>query len=286
MQEESLKSVSILLSEGTKILTEARLASPRLDAELLLADLLDVERIRFYIYPDMAVPQEVSKIFFRRIERRAQGMPIAQITGYREFYGRRFQVNAHVLIPRPETELLVEAALEADLPSGARILDLCCGSGCIGITLLCERSDWACTFSDISAAALVMTERNASQLIGETPRAVFIQGDLYDSIPLRSEFDAIVCNPPYIHPDEEAELMRDLSFEPRIALYHDDPVSLYRRIIDGARSRLRENGVLIVEISPRWSTAVLEAGGDFEIARVIRDYSDLERFIFFRGLKS
>jgi release factor glutamine methyltransferase len=195
-------------------------------------------------------------------------------------------VNAHVLIPRPETELLVEAALEADLPSGARILDLCCGSGCIGITLLCERSDWACTFSDISAAALVMTERNASQLIGETPRAVFIQGDLYDSIPLRSEFDAIVCNPPYIHPDEEAELMRDLSFEPRIALYHDDPVSLYRRIIDGARSRLRENGVLIVEISPRWSTAVLEAGGDFEIARVIRDYSDLERFIFFRGLKS
>jgi len=278
------RSAGFLLRRATEELKQAGIDSARLDAEILLADLLRIERFRFIIDPDLTIDPSIVALYFDRIEKRKRRIPVAQIVQKKEFYGREFFVTEDVLVPRPETEILIDTLLALPLPDDAKLLDLCCGSGCIGITALCERPSWSAVFSDLSEKALAVCRKNKESFVPDR-NCGFFCGDLYT--PLETlRFDAILCNPPYIAPDERSTLMPELSFEPDIALFHEDPERLYRRILTEGVVHLKAPGVLIVELATRWVESVMEAGDPlFRERRIIHDLAGLERFILFSGLR-
>jgi release factor glutamine methyltransferase len=174
------------------------------------------------------------------------GEPIAYLLGVREFYGLPFKVSPDVLIPRPETELLVELALSRTPENGA-LLDLGTGSGAIAVTIASLRPDLNITASDISTSALKIAKYNAQQLLPENAEIRFVQSDWYQQITLQ-QFTTIVSNPPYIVKDDAHLFEGDLRFEPINALTdHADGLSAYRQIILGATSRLTPNGWLLME---------------------------------------
>ena len=177
------------------------------------------------------------------IARRQAGEPVAYIVGYREFYGRDFAVNPAVLIPRPDTELLVELAL-ARAPQNARVIDLGTGSGCIPVTLKLERPDLELSALDLSPAALETARSNAERL-GAAVR--FLQSDWLAAVSNES-FDLIVSNPPYIHRDDAHLAKGDLRFEPRSALTdEEDGLAHLRHIVSTARAQLTPGGWLLLE---------------------------------------
>ena len=177
------------------------------------------------------------------IARRQAGEPVAYIVGYREFYGRDFAVNPAVLIPRPDTELLVELAL-ARAPQNARVIDLGTGSGCIPVTLKLERPDLELSALDLSPAALETARGNAERL-GAAVR--FLQSDWLAAVSNES-FDLIVSNPPYIHRDDAHLAKGDLRFEPRSALTdEEDGLAHLRHIVSTARAQLTPGGWLLLE---------------------------------------
>ncbi len=177
------------------------------------------------------------------IARRQAGEPVAYIVGYREFYGRDFAVNPAVLIPRPDTELLVELAL-ARAPQNARVIDLGTGSGCIPVTLKLERPDLELSALDLSPAALETARGNAER-VGAAVR--FLQSDWLAAVSNES-FDLIVSNPPYIHRDDAHLAKGDLRFEPRSALTdEEDGLAHLRHIVSTARAQLTPGGWLLLE---------------------------------------
>jgi release factor glutamine methyltransferase len=176
---------------------------------------------------------------------------MAYILGEREFYGRSFEVSRAVLIPRPDTETLVEEALRAvkkDAPSG-RLLDLCTGSGAVALTLAAALAERELLATDISEEALAVAARNAERL-GVAGRVTFRQGDLFAALPDGERFAAITVNPPYIGSDELEALLPDVrDHEPRLALDAGaDALSFYRRLVEGAPQRLLEGAQLLVEV--------------------------------------
>ncbi len=189
------------------------------------------------------VAAEHAAAFAALAERRRAGEPVAYIVGSREFFGREFQVSPAVLIPRPETELLVELALER-APQGAQVLDLGCGSGCIPVTLKLERPDLAVTAVDISAAALAVAQDNAGRLGAEVH---LLESDWFAAL-ADASFDLIVSNPPYIERYDPHLQLGDLRFEPRNALTDGaDGLAHLRVIVAGAASRLKPGGWLLFE---------------------------------------
>ena len=227
------------------------IASPRLDAELIVAHALAVDRVRLYL--DLERPLDPTELASIRalVARRRKREPMAYLRGRREFFGRDMIVSAAVLVPRPETETLVERALALiGKDQTARVLDLCTGSGCIGVTLLAERSACSALLTDVSADALDVARQNVEKH-RVVDRALLAQGDLFDAIdPLAPPFDLIVANPPYIAAAERAQLEPDVrDFEPSIALFADEGgLVVVRRIANGASSRLVSGGALLVEI--------------------------------------
>lgn len=226
------------------------LDSARLDAELLVADALGIDRVRLYMDLDRPlVPDELAAIR-ERVARRRQREPVAYILGRREFFGRPFEVSPAVLVPRPDTEVLVERAL-ALLPGDAEgpVLDLCTGSGAVGVTLACERARLCVDASDVSAEALGVARRNADSLgVGE--RITFHRGDLYAPLPEGRRYPLIVANPPYVADDVVPRLQPEVSVhEPRVALAGGpDGLAVIRRIVEGAPDRLAEGGTLLFEM--------------------------------------
>ncbi len=271
-----------LIRASTDFLAKKNITSARLDAELLLADLLKCERIQLYARFDSAVDSGVKDSYRQRIVERGKNRPTAQILGYKYFYNNKFIITDNVLIPRPETEQIVSIVLEAGLPDDSRILDLCCGSGCIGLSLLKEKPGWSAHLSDISPEALKVAGENSKNL-GVESRSQFFTGDLYENLP-GSKYNAIVVNPPYIHPDEKSELMSDVrDFEPAAALFHDSPPDLYEKIFSDAALRLSEGGIFCAELSPRWAeTAASTAGRFFSRVEIRKDDGGLERYLLAR----
>lgn len=255
--------------------------SPRLDAEVLLAHALSCSRTQLII--DMMRPlatEELSR-FRELVKRRRHREPVAYLRGEREFYGRTFRVDARVLVPRPDTETLIDVALlrTRHLSMSARVLDLCTGSGCVAITLALTRPTTQVTATDISQAALALAEENALRL--GAPSVAFARADLFGE--LRGPFDLITANPPYIASAEIATLAPDVrQFEPRLALDGgDDGLVLVRRILEEAPARLAKGGVLAMEIGAGQAEAVaalfLERGfADVERAR---DLARIERVV-------
>lgn len=202
------------LREATAALAAAGCETPRLDAEVLLAHALGVSRTD--LYRSGPEPPEGFELL---IEERARRVPVAYITGRRDFRNLSLAVDPRVLIPRPETEHLVEAALA--LPRGASVIDVGCGSGAVGLALKDERPDLRVTCVDISADALAVARGNAERLALDVD---FVEGDLLAGL----SADAVVSNPPYVEAD--ARLEPELAFEPRLALFGD----LYERLIGEA----------------------------------------------------
>ena len=218
---------------------------PRLEAELLLCSILDCERVWLVAHAEEAIDSSNARSAQALFARRRAGEPVSHITGWREFYGLALRVTRDVLVPRPETELLVELALER-LPPGApaRVLELGTGSGAIAVALASERQGLAIVATDVSEAALALARRNARDHGAEID---FVLSDWFDAL-RPGQFDLVVSNPPYVAA-EDAHLERgDLRFEPRLALVGgEDGLDCIREIAARAQNRLRRGGTLLME---------------------------------------
>ena len=244
-------SVAQALFEASEKLTQAGVPDARKEARSLLAYVLGVDWAVLITNSGEPVAESLVTRFHQLIERRASGEPAQYIIGSQDFYGRRFEVNPAVLIPRPETELLIEATLRYLSFSEAPvwICDVGTGSGCIAITLLCENGFAHAMAVDISGPALEVAKRNANAH-DVANRMSFIQSDCFNALTSDLSFDLIVSNPPYVPAKVLPGLQREVrQYEPRVALTPgDDGLTLIRRLINEAPPFLKEKGHLLIEI--------------------------------------
>ncbi|MCA9619165.1 MAG: peptide chain release factor N(5)-glutamine methyltransferase [Myxococcales bacterium] len=276
-------TIARVLGWAQKDLAGRSSSSPRLDAELMLAQVLDCDRVKLIVDATRPLSPEELAAYKALHKRRRVGEPIAYLRGYREFYSRRFQVDARVLVPRPETELLVETGLHRTrhLDLSARVLDLCTGSGCVAITLERERPTTSVLGSDISSAALAVARDNAHRL---GARVGFFESDLFAAFPEgRWVFDLITANPPYVPEADMAELPVDVrDFEPRLALAAGaDGLTVIRPLVEQAVARLAPGGVLALEVVAGGAPAVaaLLASHGYQAVEIKRDYGGHERIV-------
>ncbi|MBL8048651.1 MAG: peptide chain release factor N(5)-glutamine methyltransferase [Chthonomonas sp.] len=257
-------------------LTLAEQQIDRADARILFCFAVNWDRAQVMARLDHPVPPDYLETLSGLLAERALGVPLAYLVGSQEFFGRPFLVNEAVLIPRPDTETLIEVALGLGLPEGARVLDVGTGSGCIALTLAAERPSWDVTGVDISADALAMARANAHQL---KIRATLEMSDLFQHTP--GPWDLVVSNPPYIGRDET--LPREVrEFEPDQALFAEESgLAIYRRLADEGRAHtplmLVEIGYLLAETVP----AVFAEYG-WSLVSSTRDLAGIERAQLFR----
>ena len=258
---------------------QADISDPENDAALLLSHLSGRPHLELRLDMTSGLDPDMVSAYTELAEKRLLHIPLQYVLGEAPFYRRMFLVDSRVLIPRPETELLCDWVLEETgrFPA-ARILDLCCGSGCIGITLKAELSDASVTLSDISRDALDVAAANAARL---APGVSFCRSDLLDAFGPAS-FDLIVSNPPYISSSDCDSLQPEVMKEPRLALDGGpDGCDLYRRIADGAKTVLVPGGRLMMEMGigeSGYLSGLLSRLGYRDI-RVRKDYSGIDRMI-------
>ena len=238
--------------QGTKLLTEGSILAPRLTAEVLLAHAIRRERIWLFSHPEEELTELGWIHFGRYLHQRLRGVPTQYITGKQEFYGREFRVTPAVLIPRPETEHLVTAALER-LDAGSNVVDAGTGSGAIAVSLALERPVRVVA-TDISDGALTIARENASKL---GARVEFLRCDLISAL-ADASMDMVASNPPYVGLSERDGLQREVrEHEPAIALFAGaDGNAVYRRLIADAGRVLRPRGWLLLELGYRSADAV------------------------------
>ena len=239
------------------------ITNARLTAELVLAHVLSVEREYLYSHDDRLLSEQELQMLEERLYDRISGVPLQYIVGRQEFYGRYFRVNPAVLIPRPETEYIVEAVLEIQgtpgvPPSPLSIVDVGTGSGCIAVTLALELPGTQVFAGDVSFEALLVARENAATL-GAPVR--FVCMDVLDAIQTR--FDFIVSNPPYVRRSELSRLQREVrEHEPHVALFSpEDELAIYRRLIAGAEEMLKSGGHVIMEVGIGMDERVLSLFG-------------------------
>ena len=264
------------LLQGTKLLEDAGIAAPRLTAEVLLCHAIHAERPFLYAHPEREL-REVEWIHYGRyLHERLTGKPTQYITGRQEFYGREFRVTPDVLIPRPETELVVETALEVGR-GARRIVDVGAGSGAIAVTLQLETH--ATVYgTDISSAALAVAAENAKKL---GARVEFVCCDLMSAIADRS-MDIVVSNPPYVPETERASLQREVrDHEPEMALFAGPTgFEIYERLVEDAERVLCPGGWLVVELGYKSRDRVLGMfGSRWRDVRVVPDLAGIPRVL-------
>lgn len=273
-------SVVKVLKSATTRLEAAGIENFRLDAEILLAHVLKWRRLNLYIDAEKTLPLESILRFNELINRRLEGVPVAYLTGTKEFMGLSFAVNENVLIPRPETEILTELVGEYLRGLGREVIfaDLGAGSGAICISILKFVKSARAIAVDISAEALEVAKFNAKKFHVDD-RIEFYCGDLF--APLIGKFDAIVSNPPYIPTCELETLQKEVQREPQLALDGGkDGLNFYRRIISDAPRFLVDGGVLAVEIGINQAAAVKALfAANFIDVEVIKDLAGLERIV-------
>ncbi len=249
-----------LLQWTTDHFAEKGIEGPRLDAEVLLAHALDLSRLDLYLNYERPVLAEERARFRDVVRRRAQErVPVSQLVGRREFWSLDFQVDAHVLTPRPETELLVTAALDRmpDSDREYKILDLGTGSGGIALALAHERPKARVTATDVSSPALKVARRNADKL-QLSDRVHFVEGNLFEAVP-GEEFDLVISNPPYLARSERDKLPPELNHEPEVALFGgEDGYAVLEPLVDGVRDAMTDGGFLLVELDPRQVDTVMD----------------------------
>lgn len=262
---------------GMQKLKEAEIGEAQLDARLLLEEVCGTDHNTLLCHGDREVSEAEEEQYRKALEQRAVHVPLQHLLGYQDFMGLRFQVNEHVLIPRQDTEILVEEAMRY-LHDGMRILDLCTGSGCILLSLLHYSNDCEGTGVDISKEALQVAALNA-ELLGI--KADFLKSDLYEKV--TGKFDLLVSNPPYIERKVIPTLMEEVrEYDPYIALDGgEDGLDFYRRIIGGAQDYLKRGGQILMEIGSRQAKAVSELlrEAGFKEIDVCRDFAGLDRVV-------
>jgi release factor glutamine methyltransferase len=243
-------SIAEALKQASGMLDGAGVPDARREAASLLSFVLDKDRTFLISHAEDLVDDDSLARLREFVERRASGEPLQYITGFQDFYGREFRVTPNVLIPRPETELLVEAVLEVNSSNSPFICDVGTGSGCIAITLLCEIPKARAVAVDKSSAALEIAKLNAAkQAVAD--RAVLVVSDCFDALePREYQFDLIVSNPPYVSESALAGLQREVrDHEPLVALSPGpDGLSVIRRLLTEAPAYLKTNGHLLMEI--------------------------------------
>ena len=273
-----------ILNESTKALEAADIPSARLDAEVLLSFCLGCDRLEFYKNPDMTINETQLAVFRDLIARRLQWEPVAYITGRKEFWSFSLDVNNSVRIPRPDTEIIVEEALNICRKidsSEIKILDIGTGSGAIALALAAEITGAKVVATDISEAAVNLAKKNAAAL-GLKEKIDFRHGNLFE--PVNGFFDIIICNPPYISAREYEKLPTGVKdYEPREALWAGKSgLEFYEKLIYQAAAFLQKNGWLLLEIGAKQESGVrgiMEAAGFYDSIEMRRDYAGLPRVI-------
>jgi len=267
-----------LISDGARLLPRREgIPDPRREAAWLLAAAWGVEEIILRLHPNREVPVEVERRYGGWLERRVAGEPAHHLTGTCPFWGREFEISPAVLVPRPETELVVETALELPLPNNARILDVGTGSGCIALTLAAERPGWRVSAVDRSSAALEIARRNSNRL---GAAVAFYRGDLATAV--APPWDLIVANLPYVPKDVLARLPLEVRHDPVAALDGgSDGLDLVRSLLSDLRRLLRPCGGAILEIGEGQADAVAEIASmaGLAVARRVRDVGGVDRVI-------
>lgn len=269
--------------QGCRTLQAAGVEEAALDARLLLEAVCGTDRNDLLVHGEQPVAPEAEEKYLNWILQRAEHIPLQQLTGEQDFMGLTFSVNEHVLIPRQDTEILVEEVLK-ELHDGMRVLDMCTGSGCILLSLLHYSNDCEGLGVDLSAEALEVAGRNVLKVLTpeKAEHAHFLQSNLFEKV--EGKFEIIVSNPPYIASAEVEKLMPEVrDHEPRMALDGtEDGLYFYRRIIEEAGKHLVSSGMLFFEIGYDQGQAVSElmrTEGYCEV-QVVQDYAGLDRVVF------
>ena len=267
--------------EGCRKLAGAGVPEAELDARLLLEYICGTNRNDLLVHGDREVEEQQLTAYEAAINKRMERIPLQHITGEQEFMGLTFRVNEHVLIPRQDTEILVEEILK-DMQDYCRILDMCTGSGCILISLL-HYNNWCEGVGvDISSMALQTAEENGKKLLAEEKRPVWLESNLFEKV--EGKFDIIVSNPPYIRSDVIDTLMPEVKdHEPMNALDGtEDGLYFYREIVKQAPEYLKKEGKLYFEIGHDQGADVSEllSQAGYKEIHVVKDYAGLDRVVY------
>lgn len=273
-----------LLKEGKIKLTENKIEDANLIARVLLEFVLKIDRNELIKKQLQEIEKEKEEEYKQKVEQILQGIPLQYITNSQEFMKLNFFVNENVLIPQPDTEILVEEAIKiVQAENKIKILDICTGSGCIGVSLAYYLKNAKITMSDISKNAIEIAKKNAKEnkVLEKTK---FIKSDLFENI--KEKFDIIVSNPPYIETDVIKNLSKQVQNEPKIALDGgEDGLLFYRKLIKEAPNFLNNNGYLCMEIGYDQKEKVIELvkqEKSFSKIETIKDLSGNDRVIICR----
>lgn len=262
----------------TQLFNENKILDPQRESELFLRQVLNLTVTQFVLEKKRELPKADEQNIFNLAKRRAEGEPLAYLVGYKDFFKSRFSVDPSVLIPRSETELLVEEALA--LGPQKNIIDIGSGSGCIGLSLLKEWPECFLTAVDVSDKALQITQKNAKQLNLENRVELFF-GEI-ETYSVQKKFDLVVSNPPYISRNDQRLDANVKKYEPNLALFaEDDGLLFYKRWTVWAHNNLKADGWLIYEVGEGQAGLVqsicLQNG--FKNIKIIKDLSGIERVI-------
>jgi release factor glutamine methyltransferase len=285
---EQVWTIRALLVWAKGWLEKKGVESPRLDAELLLAHALQAPRIKLYAEFDKPLtPAELAQ-FKALLLRRAGREPVAYVLGVREFYGRPFLVDHRVFIPRPETELLVQLGLQhldrlLEGAAGLRALDLCAGSGAVGLSLAAERQQLAVDLVELSADAALVTRMNAEALVPGRAGVRVLEGDLFAPLTEEARYEVICSNPPYIPLGDKGDLAPEiLGHEPHLALFGGESgLEVVARIVALAPRWLTPGGALFVELDPSGAERAVALGVQAGLVqvRIEKDLAGTDRIL-------
>ncbi len=271
-------NIFTVLKQAEELLTSHNITEAKLDAEIMLCDVLNIERKILPTVREQIITNGQYTLYKNYLEQRTQRKPTAYITGNTEFMGLKYKVSPDVLIPRQDTEILVELVNDfINKNNRKKVLDLCTGSGCIAVSVAAYNKDVSLIASDISEKALNIAKENAESN-NVSDRIKFIKSDIFGNI--NEKFDIIASNPPYVTEEEYKKLEKELYFEPKLALTADDNgLYFYKQISENAKKYLNDDGVIFLELNADLSREIESLFKNFASTKIIKDYSGLDRVL-------
>lgn len=283
---DTILTIGEIINKTKQYFAKHEVASPRLDAEILLCHVLGKDRVYLYVHFDQPLQKQEVDNYRELVVRRTKGEPVAYLTGTKYFLDMQFIVDRNVLIPRPETELLVERAIKLAQEKSCQLLDLGTGSGAIALSVLHNVQASKAVAVDVSHAALAVAKRNAEKY-GLLDRVDFICNDMSLYLDACEErFSLLMSNPPYITKQEMQQLSSEVKMEPALALDGgEDGLDFYRMILSKAKKIITADGVILLEIGYAQAQAVQQIGqrAGFGKYGVIKDYAGLDRIVWLAG---
>lgn len=276
-------SIKNILFEGKKYLKDKKIESYRIDCEILLSFAIKKEKEYLISHDDELLSSEQIQLFKKLIEKRSKSQPIAQIIGKKEFFGYEFFLNRSTLIPRPESEILMEEILKLFINRDENLVfaDFGSGSGCLGISLLKEYQNAKCFFVEKNLNAMKMIKKNAKKL-NVSKRSIFFHQS-WDKIKIKKKLDFIISNPPYI-PLNTSLMLDVVKFEPKGALFaQDHGLKCYHDILKISKRFLKKNGYLVFEIDKNYK--LIKIPSYFQIVKVQNDLLNLKRVLILKYIK-